>query len=63
MKITYKLYNAEFPEGQTLATIHDMSQANVLEPYYRNIYNNSAFKVTVKYHRQKEQWFTGSYGI
>lgn len=61
MKITYKLYSVDHPEGQKLAEISDMSQANILEPYYRQAYNRDQFKVTVKYHRQKEHWLTGSY--
>jgi hypothetical protein len=61
MKITYKLYSEFEPEGKTLATIHDMSHANLLEPYYRQIYSTMQFKVTVKYHRQKEQYLTGGW--
>jgi hypothetical protein len=61
MKITYKLYSNETPEGQKLAELSDMSQANVMEPYYRQTYNRDQFKVTVKYGRQKEEWLTGSF--
>jgi hypothetical protein len=59
MKITYKLYSVENPEGMKLAEVSDLSQANLLEPYYRQTYNRDQFKVTVKYHRQKETWLTG----
>ena len=61
MKITYKLYSVENPEGMKLAEVSDLSQANLLEPYYRQVYNRDQFKVTVKQGRQKEQWLTGSF--
>lgn len=61
MKITYKLYSVENPEGLKLAELSDMSQANYMEPYFRNTYNRAQFKVTVKYGRQKEEWLTGRY--
>lgn len=61
MKITYKLYSVEHQDGTKLAEITDMSQANILEPYYRQTYNRDQFKVTVKYDRKKEEWLTGSY--
>lgn len=61
MKITYKLFSVENQEGTKLAEIYDQSQANILEPYYRQVYNRDQFKVTVKYGRQKEEWLTGSY--
>lgn len=61
MKITYKLYSVDNEEGIKLAEVSDLSQANILEPYYRQTYNNDYFKVTVKQGRQKEQWLTGSY--
>lgn len=61
MKITYKLYSVEKPEGIKLAEVYDMSQSNLLEPYYRQTYNRDQFKVTVKQGRQKETWLTGSY--
>jgi hypothetical protein len=61
MKITYKLYSVEHPEGTKLAEVTDLSQANILEPYYRQVYNRDQFKVTVKQDRQKEQWLTGSF--
>jgi hypothetical protein len=61
MKITYKLYSVDHPEGKMLATLTDMSQANMMEPYFRQTYNRDQFKVTVKYHRQKEEWLTGNY--
>lgn len=61
MKITYKLYSVDHPEGIKLAEICDLSQANILEPYYRQTYNRNQFKVTVKHGRQKEEWVTGSY--
>jgi hypothetical protein len=61
MKITYKLYSIENEEGQKLAEVYDHSQANLLEPYYRQVYNRDQFKVTVKYGRQKEEWLTGSF--
>lgn len=59
MKITYKLYSADYQEGIKLAEVHDMSQANVLEGYYRTSYNTDRFKITAKYGRQKEERLTG----
>lgn len=61
MKITYKLYSVDHENGLKLAEVSDMSQANILEPYYRQTYNRDQFKVTVKYGRQKEEWLTGSF--
>lgn len=59
MKITYKLYSAEHQEGLVIATVHDMSQANVLEGYYLQTYSKDRFKVTRKQGRQKEERVTG----
>jgi hypothetical protein len=59
MKITYKLYSAFEQQGKEIATVQDESQANVLEGYYRSIYNTDSFRVTRKLPRQKEERVTG----
>ena len=44
--ITFKLYSSEYHSGKILSKVSDMSQANILEAYYKRIYNNERFRVT-----------------
>lgn len=59
MKIVYTIYSIDNEAGKMLATLTDMNQANMMEPYFRNLYHNDRFKVTVKYGRQKAEHFCG----
>ena len=60
--ITFKLYSSDYPSGQILSKVSDMSQANVLEAYYKRIYNNERFRVTRRNPRaKKEIYITGQW--
>lgn len=62
-KITYKLYSEEFPEGKELAVLRDENQAAFMEPYFRQVYGNSRFKVTSRRFRKKEEHLTGYWEV
>lgn len=60
-KNTYKLYYDEKPLGIELAIVNDEQQANILESYYREVYDNDKFLVTVKKFRKKEERLLGNW--
>lgn len=59
--IKFTLYSEEHPNGLVLSQIRDENTVWYLKSYYKNLYRNDKFKVTIKRPRKLEEYFCGGY--